>query len=221
MVSMLVHPFLLGLPSLGTAIALAAAFVSSRSAKSEEPSRKQPERTPNPMIVCAMLPIALVLFGFVLDFIYSGDSGEAIPVSILESGSMAYGVPSLLAGIGIGIVYIKSIGRVVQDQRLLSRMLVFAMHPLTVAIFGLFIAFLSLSRASDWTGGAQSFIEPAWRASIYMSIGGTAAPLSAMLSTSSDQAWRPEGFGRAVVRSTAAETICIIFLLLAFLAISP
>jgi len=221
MVSTLVHLFLLGLPALGATIAMVSAFVSYRSAKSEATARTQPNQTPNPMLVFAMFPTALVLFGLALEFIYSGDLGGRLPSSILESGSMAYGIPSLLAGIGVGIVCLRGVGRVVRDQSLLGRVLVYAIHPLTVAVFGLVMSFMILSRASDWTGGAQLFIEPAWRASLYVSIGGISAPLSAVLSTSYEQAWRPEGFGRAIVRSTAGETVCIIFLLLAFLAISP
>ncbi len=221
MVSTLVHLFLLGLPALGAAIAVAAAFVSFRGAKSDAPTQTQPNHTPNPMLVFATLPIALVLLGLALEFIYIGSSGEGLPSSILESGSMAYGIPSLLAGIGVGIVCLRGVGRVVRDQRLLGRVLSYAVHPLTAALFGLVMSFMILSRASNWVGGAQLFIEPAWRASLYMSIGGISAPLSAVLSTSYEQAWRPEGFGRAIVLSTAGETVCIIFLLLAFLAISP
>jgi len=150
---------------------------------------------------------------------------DARTSSLVEAAAMAYGIPSLLSGIGTGIVFSRGISKAIQDDKLFSRVLVYVMHPLTAAVFGFVISFLILGHILPFSLVPEPphsgiTVESAWRAAIFSSIGGIAAPFSAILSTSYRDAWQPRGMGRALIRSTIGESVCIVFLLLALFSIN-
>ena len=226
MISALTPGFLLGMPLVGAVIAIAAALYSYESANESGSAPAHSNLSPGRLIVFLILPVFLVMLSLPLWMLVQGKARYDIESSIVEAAAMAYGVPSLLAGIGMAIVMAKGIGKAIQDGKLFARVLVYVVRPLTPALFGLVIFFMILGLIPSVPPGfipspiSGTEDVPAWNAAFYISIGGIAAPLTAILSAFPNRAWEPRGMGRAVVLGAIGESVCIVFLVLAFFAVN-
>lgn len=218
MASALVYLFLVGFPSIGVLAAWLVALRSLRAARASRVSTPEGE-VPGAVMMFLVLPASLLLFSLSLLFLFAGRSYDTSLTAAFEFGAMAYGLPALLAGFGIAIVYHKGVGSGVGNRELFSQTFTTAAMPVTPAIFGLMISLLILGPVSHYAGEPQAIVDWAMRAAFYISMGGLGAPLGAFLAASawdfkSRDAWIP-----ALFRALPGEVVSIVSFILAFLSI--
>ena len=133
------------------------------------------------MIPLIVLPSTLILFGLVVSFLVLG---EAVPDTVAQPAALAYGIPGLLSGLGMSIIYRRGIRAAVSSKQEFGRVLPLAVMPETSAIFGLVVSFLLIGGGPLRTGVMLFGTEAVWLASALAMVGGIGGLLGAWLAAS-------------------------------------
>lgn len=150
------------------------------------------------MIPLVVMPSTLIVFGLVVSFLMLG---EAVPDGVAQPAALAYGVPGLLAGLGMAIIYRRGIRAAVASKEEFGRVLPLAVMPETSAIFGLVVSFFLIGGGSDRTGVMLFGAGAVWLVSALSMIGGIGGPLGAWLAASAWDFATKETWPRALARS--------------------
>lgn len=161
--------FLLGLPSIATAVAWASAIKNlPRPVLLHRAS--DGSRNLAPRLVLLLLPCVLPILGLTISLLML-DRGVGGGIA-LQPAAVAYGVPATFAGLGVALVYARCIGIAVGTRTGLSRVLPVVSTPMPGCVFGALTAFIMLSLNQSGGPGIGSTSDAQWWASLAAAIGG-------------------------------------------------
>jgi F0F1-type ATP synthase membrane subunit c/vacuolar-type H+-ATPase subunit K len=206
-VSALAFTIALGLPAAGSLTAWVAAVRGWRTARGQIPQGSDFREVRGRIILLVVLSSTLIVFGLVVSLLLLGEmvsEGAALPAAL------AYGVPGLLAGLGMSIMYWRGTSTAVASKQAFARVLTLALLPENPAVLGLVVSILlirSVSNAGVTPHGAYS----AWLASALAMIGSIGGLLGAAFAVSSWDFTTQATWPKALVRSARggyATVVC-------------
>lgn len=197
--SLLVFIILIGFPAVGALPAWVVAFRSWRTAHGQFLPGSDVRETRGRLVPLLLLPATLVVFGLVVSTLLLG---ETIPDSVAEPAALAYGIPSLLTGMGMAIIYRRGIPAAVASREMFGRVMPLALVPETAAMFGLVVSFLLIGGGSNPAGVSPFGVDATWLASALVMVGGVGAPVGAWLASSTWNFQTKETWPKALTRSS-------------------
>lgn len=202
--SLLVFVILMGFPTVGALTAWVAALRSLRTARGQIPPGSDARGARGRLATLLVLPSTLILFGLVVPSLVLG---ETIPDSVAEPAALAYGVPSLLAGLGMAIIYWRGIPAAVASNQGFGRVLPLAVTPGTSAVLGLVVSFFLIGVGTNFLSVPAVRAETAWLASLLAMVAGLGGPLGAWLAASAWDFKTKETWPRALAQSRRGDYV--------------
>jgi len=214
-VSLLVFIILIGFPTVGALAAWTAALRSSERPPAEIPPIPDVRKPRTRMFPVLLLPGTLILLGLAGALVVLG---ETTPDAVALPAALAYGVPGLLTGVGMAIIYRQGLPPANAPRQAFGRFLTLALIPETSAVFGLVISMLVLGGGRS-VGATAGETTRAWLASTFTMVGGFGAPLGAWLATSALDLTTATAFTTTLTRSTWGSTLSWVCIVLAMAAL--
>lgn len=188
---------LLAFPTVGALAAWVVALRGWRESRGQVPSGSEGREARVRVIPLMVLPTTLIVFGLVLFFLVLG---ETLPDAVALPAALAYGVPGLLTGLGMALVYRRGIVAAAVSKRGFGRVLPLATMPETAAVFGLVASLLLIGGATNPASVEACGADAAWLASALVMVGGIGGPVGAWLAVSSWDFKTKETWARANAR---------------------
>ncbi len=172
----------IGLPALGALAVWVVAIRAWRAARPEIPPGPEGREARGRVIPLILLPTPLILFGWVIAFLVSG---ETLPGTLALPAALDCGVPGFLSGLGMALICRRGIETAAASREGFGRVMPLAVMPETSAVFGLVVSFLLIGGGSNPTGVPPFGAYAAWLASAFVMFGAFGGPLGAWLAVSS------------------------------------
>jgi len=189
----------MGLPTSGAFAAWAVGLRSWRRARDRIPPGLEVREARGRMIPLVVLPTTLIVYGLVVSLLVLG---ETVPDVVAQPAALAYGVPGLLSGLGMAIVYRRGIPAAVASKQGFGRVLPLVVIPEASAVFGLVVSFFLIGRGSDPAGVPRFGVETVWPASAMSMFGGVGGPVGARLAASAWDFETAEAWAIALAKGT-------------------
>jgi len=213
----LILVYTLGLPALGSLTAILAIMVS-RGHATEQMAPEAKRRFRGQFMVLGQSASIPMLFGVAMYMLLIGRIA-AKPLPQLEWAALAYGVPGMMAGFGMAIIYLPGLKHMVLDTRIFILIVVVSALPLTAANFGFAAAFLIRGASPSDPSSLAALIEASRLASLFMA--GTSLVVPAM-AYAIVMTWRFESrerWKKAIVVGASIYAVLLVGFGLSFLAL--
>ena len=128
-----------------------------------------------------VMPSTLIVYGLVVSLVVLG---ESVPNTVAVPSAFSYGVPGLLAGLGMAIIYRHGVRAAVASREEFGRVVVLAVMPQFSAVLGLMVSFLLIGGGSNGTGFILFGTGAIWLVSALAMLGGLGGPAGAWLAAS-------------------------------------
>ncbi len=158
------------------------------------------------MIPLVVMPSTLIVLGFVVSLLVLG---EAVPDAAAQPAALAYGVPGLLAGLGMAIIYRRGIRAAVASKQEFGWALPLAVTPEASAVFGLVVSFLLIGGGSNRIGVMFFGTEAVWLVSALAMVGSIGGPVGAWLAASAWDFATKETWPKALARSARGGYVTV------------
>ncbi len=207
----------LGLPAAGALVAWAVALHAWRAARSHLPLHPEGRQARGRVITLILMPTFLILFGFV---ILSLVLGEQVPDATAWPAALSYGVPGLLSGVGMAIIYHRGVAAAAASNRGFGHVMSLAAMSGNAGVSGAIVSLLLITGGSNSARVPWLGLDPRWLAAMLSMVGSLGGPMGSWLAASEWDFRTAETWPRVRTKATRVGILMAALLVFALVVLN-